>query len=284
MDRSSGTLRSADGLGLYYRKWSQEAEPRGSIAILHGIGGHSSQHTYSYLIDHLAPLGYALYGLDLRGHGQSEGRRGSIDGWEDYRSDLRLLVQMINEASPDRPVFLLGQSLGGLIVLEYALRYPQDVQGVIASAPALTVPNLSPVLVTLLKLLSPILPHLVLNPSFDLSGVSRDPEEAQKLVEDPLTDPKLSPRLATETLSALEWTQAHGAELQVPLLLIHGAADPITPAQGSIAFFEKLTLEDKVLKLYEGGYHQAFIDSNREQVLADVAEWLDTHTEGEQRR
>lgn len=277
MGHSTGTLQSADGLELYYQRWYPEPEPLASIAIQHGIGGHSGQSTYTHLINHLVPLGYALYGLDLRGHGRSEGRRGSINSWEDYRSDLRLLLKTIKGTGSDQPVFLLGQSLGGLIVLEYALRYHPDVQGVIASAPALSVPNMSPVLATLLKPLSAVLPHLVMNPSFDLSGVSRDPEEAQKLLDDPLTDPRLSPRLALETLSALEWTQAHAADLQVPLLLIHGAADPITPPQGSLAFFKNVKIEDKVLKLYEGGYHQAFIDSNREQVLADVAEWLDQH-------
>ncbi|MCL7454981.1 MAG: lysophospholipase [Anaerolineae bacterium] len=277
MGHSTGTLQSADGLELYYQRWYPDTEPRARIAILHGIGGHSGQSTFTHLIDHLVPLGYTLYGLDLRGHGRSEGRRGSVNSWEQYRSDLRLLLQMIKGTGSDQPVFLLGQSLGGLIVLEYALRYQRDVQGVIAAAPALSVPNTSPVLATLAKLLSPVLPHLVISPNFDLSGFSRDPEEVQKLLDDPLTDPRGSPRLAVETLSALEWTQAHAADLQVPLLLIHGDADPIMPAEGSLAFFKSVKIEDKALKLYEGGYHQAFIDSNREQVLADVAEWLDQH-------
>jgi alpha-beta hydrolase superfamily lysophospholipase len=277
MGHSTGTLQSADGLELYYQRWYPDTEPRARIAILHGIGGHSGQSTYNHLIHHLMPMGYALYGLDLRGHGRSEGRRASINRWEEYRSDLRLLLQRIKGTGSDQPVFLLGQSLGGLIVLEYALRYQRDVQGVIAAAPALSVPNTSPVLATLAKLLSPVLPHLVISPNFDLSGFSRDPEEVQKLLDDPLTDPRGSPRLAVETLSALEWTQAHAADLQMPLLLIHGDADPITPAEGSLAFFKNVKIEDKALKLYEGGYHQAFIDSNREQVLADVAEWLDQH-------
>jgi alpha-beta hydrolase superfamily lysophospholipase len=77
--------------------------------------------------------------------------------------------------------------------------------------------------------------------------------------------------------AALECTQTHATDLQVPLLLIRGDADPIAPAGRSLAFFENVQFEDKVLKLYAGGYHQAFIDSNREQVLADVAEWLDQH-------
>jgi alpha-beta hydrolase superfamily lysophospholipase len=233
--------------------------------------------TYTHLINHLVPLGYSLYGLDLRGHGRSQGRRGSINKWEDYRSDLRMVLQLINRTESNQSIFLLGQSLGGLIVLEYALHYHQGVQGVIVSAPSLSAPNMSPILITLLKVLSPIWPHLSLSLNFDLSGVSRDPEEVKKILDDPLTDPKMSPRLAVETLSALHWTQAHASDFQAPLLLIHGSADPIVPPEGSQTFFRHVNFEDKTLKLYEGGFHQAFIDINRQQVLVDIAQWLDQH-------
>lgn len=277
MEHGTGTLIAEDGAKLFYQTWSPAAAPRPSIAILHGIGGHSGQSTYTHLINYLVPLGYTLYGLDLRGHGHSQGRRGSINKWGEFRSDLQLLIQLIQGSESNQPIFLLGQSLGGLIVLEYALRHPENTQGVIVSAPALSPPNLSPILITLLKLLSPIWPHLVLNPKFDVSGVSRDPEEVKKLLDDPLTAPRLSPRLAVETLSALRWTQAHAVDFQVPLLLIHGAADPITPTEGSQSFFKHVNFADKTLKLYEGGYHQAFIDINRQQVLADIARWLEQH-------
>lgn len=277
MNHSTGNLHGVDGLELYYQRWYPDSAPRASIAILHGLGGHSGMSTYTHLINHLVPLGYSLYGLDLRGHGRSQGRRGSINKWEDYRSDLRMLLQLINRTESNQSIFLLGQSLGGLIVLEYALHYHQEVQGVIVSAPSLSVPNMSPILITLLKVLSPIWPHLSLSPNFDLSGVSRDPEEVKKVLDDPLTDPKVSPRLAVETLSALHWTQAHASDFQAPLLLIHGAADPLLPPEGSQTFFRHVNFEDKTLKLYEGGFHQAFIDINRQQVLVDIAQWLDQH-------
>jgi alpha-beta hydrolase superfamily lysophospholipase len=258
--------------------WYPEAAARAGVAILHGLGGHSGQSTYAHLIEHLVPRGYAVYGLDLRGHGRSGGRRGSIEGWGDYRSDLQVFLEEIRKTEADSPIFLLGQSLGGLIVLEFALRYPREVQGVIASAPSLSTPNLSPLLIGLLKALSPIWPHLTLSPKLDAAVVSRDPEEVKKLAEDPLTDPKLSPRLVAETLATMQWVQDHAAEFQVPLLLIHGTADRLSSPEGSQTFFERVATEDKVLKLYEGGYHQAFIDTNREQVLADIAGWLGQHT------
>lgn len=278
MAHITGFIQNKDGLELYYQNWRPKSSARAIIVILHGIGGHSGQSTYTHLINHLVPLGYSVYGLDLRGHGQSQGRRGCIKNWEDFRSDLQILLTQIKRNEPNnQSIFLLGQSLGGLLVLEYALHNRKEIHGVIASAPALSPPNLSPMLITLLKILSPILPNLILNPKFDVTGVSRDPEEVQKLLDDPLTDPKISPRLAVEFLSAIQWTQAHASELNLPLLLIHGAADPITPTIGSETFFKNVNYEDKMLYLYEGGFHQAFIDINREQVFLDIDDWLAQH-------
>ena len=278
MKHSEGKIISTDGLELYYQRWHPGIEPRASVAILHGIGGHSSQSTYTHLINHLVPLGYALYGLDLRGHGRSGGRRGSINKWKEYRDDLQEFLIMIKEKESNQTVFTVGQSLGGLIVLEFALHYPQEVKGVIVSAPGLSEPNISPILRILLQTLSSIWPHLTLNPKLDLSGVSRDPKEVEKMLSDPLTDPKYSPRFAMETLSALQWTHANAADFRVPIIIIHGSADPITSPKGSQTFFEHITIEDKTLKLYEGGYHQSFIDVNRDEVIRDVVKWLDQHT------
>ena len=281
MKHSEGTIISSDGVELYYQRWLPDIKPRAGVAILHGIGGHSGQSTYTHLINHLVPLGYALYGLDLRGHGRSGGRRGSINKWEEYRDDLQAFLCMIKEQESNQTVFAVGQSLGGLIVLEFALHYPQEVKGVIVSAPGLSEPDISPIRFILLQTLSSIWPHLTLNPKLDLSGVSRDPKEVEKMHADPLTDPKYSPRFAMETLSALQWTHANAADFKVPIMIIHGSADPLTSPKGSQTFFEHITIEDKTLKLYEGGYHQSFIDVNRDEVLRDVVNWLDRHVKSQ---
>lgn len=279
MKHSTGNLHSTDGLELYYQRWCSDSAPRASIAILHGIGGHSGQSTYTHLINHLVPLGYLIYGLDLRGHGRSQGRRHSIDKWGNYRSDLQMLLQLIDKTESNQSIFLLGQSLGGLIALEYALHYHHEVRGVIASAPSFSVANLSPIRIILAKVLSPIWPHLTVSTNFDVASLSRDPEEVEKLLDDPLTDLKSSPRLVVEILSASHWTQAHAAEFRTPLLLIHGTADSIASPDGSRTFFSDVNFEDKTLKLYEGGFHQSFIDINRQQVFADIAQWLDQHAQ-----
>jgi len=277
MEHSEGTFPGDGDLQLYYQRWRPAGTPRAIIGFIHGIGGHSGQSTYTYLIHHLVGKGVALYGMDLRGHGRSPGPRGHIDHWGQYRADVGAFVTHIQDSEPGKPVFLLGQSLGGLIVLEYAVRCPEGLRGVIASAPVLTAPKTSPVQRALLKVLSGLWPQLRGRANLELSGLSRDPDEVAKFVADPLTDTRLTPRLFTEVLATLGWVQAHAPDLRIPMLLIHGSADPIIPPDGSRAFFDRVGIADKTFKLYEGGYHQAFIDVNRQQVLADVAQWIDQH-------
>jgi acylglycerol lipase len=78
-------------------------------------------------------------------------------------------------------------------------------------------------------------------------------------------------------MAAMRWTRTHAADLRLPLLLLHGSADPITPPSGSRAFYDKVATNDKTLRLYEGGFHNPFGDTNRQEVLADVVRWLDRH-------
>jgi len=277
MEHGESTLARECGLGLYVQWWLPPTVPRAIIGIVHGLGGHSGQPTYAHLVRHLTQNGYALYGVDLRGHGRSAGLHGHVNAWEEYRADLQGLLHVIGKQSAGRPVFLLGQSGGGLVVLEYALRRPEGLRGLIVSAPFLTELKLPVVQRAVLLALAYLCPRLRLRPRLDLSGLSRDPEEVQKLVNDPLTDVRYSARLHRESLAAVRWTRAHAADLRLPLLLLHGAADPIMPPCGSQAFFEKVASQDKTFKLYPGGVHNPFGDSNRQEVLADVVSWLEQH-------
>ena len=101
MDHTTGKLQAADGLELYYQRWHPDSAPRASIAVLHGIGGHSGQSTYTHLINHLVPLGYSLYGLDLRGHGASAGRRGHIGEFRQYLDDLEMTLEHVRRADAE---------------------------------------------------------------------------------------------------------------------------------------------------------------------------------------
>ncbi|MBN1955450.1 MAG: lysophospholipase [Anaerolineae bacterium] len=275
MNHSEGTFSSAAGLTLYYQCWKPDQAPRAALCIVHGIGEHSGR--YASVVDYLLRRGYAIYSFDLRGHGRSPGRRGHVDAWEEYRGDVAAFLRTVGQQETGRPIFLMGHSMGGLIVLEYVLHHPEGLHGVIASAPGLSTEGLSPLMVALARLLSHVLPRLTLKTGLTVEGISRDAAVVQAYRDDPLVHDRATPRTGVAGQTAIAWTLAHAADLSVPLLIVHGTDDQIVPCAASQLFYDRVTMADKERRVYEGGYHELHNDLDREQVLADVADWLERH-------
>jgi len=278
MDHNEGTFTGFGGLELYYQRWRPEGRPKAVLPIVHGFGEHSGR--YGNVVDWFVPQGYAVYAFDLRGHGRSPGPRGYINEWAEFRGDVRSFLELVHEQEPERATFLLGHSMGGLIALEYALHHPEGLAGVIASGPVLAQVGVSPLLLALSKVLSGILPRLTLDTKLDATAISRDQAVVEAYVNDPLVHSLGTPRLSTELTRAVEWTQAHAAEMRIPCLIVHGSADRLAPPEGSRVFYENMTLTDKERQVYEGYYHEVFNDVGKERALAAVEAWIGRHLDG----
>jgi len=275
MKHDAGTFSGYGGLELYYQRWRPEGEAKAVLSIVHGFGEHSGR--YGNVVDWFAPQGYAIYAFDLRGHGRSPGPRGYVNEWAEFREDVKAFLTFVREQEPAHPLFLLGHSMGGLIVLEYVLHHPEELAGVIASGPLLAQAGISPFLITMSKVLSGILPRLTINTGLDATTISRDPAVVEAYVNDPLVHSLGTPRLSTELAQAVEWTQARAAEMRVPCLIVHGSDDQLVSPEGSRIFYENVALSDKERQVYEGYYHEVFNDLGKEQVLAAVETWVEHH-------
>ncbi len=269
------TFRTPDHLNLYMAHWRATAPPRGVIALVHGFGEHCGR--YGNLIAPLLSQGFEVYGFDLRGHGRSPGPRGHIDSWAQFREDVRAYLEAIRQEGSDLPLFLYGHSMGGLIVLDYALHFPEGLAGVIASGPVLAQPGVSPVLLFISRVISRIRPSFTVDTHLDANALSRDPDVVRAYLQDPLVHSKASARLGTELNATVEWVQNHTSEWRLPLLILHGEADRLSPPEGSRRFIERVSWPDKMLHLYPGGYHEPHNDLQKEQVFADLIHWLDAH-------
>jgi alpha-beta hydrolase superfamily lysophospholipase len=179
---------------------------------------------------------------------------------------------------PALPVFLAGISMGGLIVTNYASYRPEGLGGVIAVAPALGDTGGSRFLLALLPVLSRVVPSLPINPKLDLSRLTRDTELQRTYVSDPLYQTRVTPRIAAELLAAIADTRARAPGFHVPLLVLHGTADAFTPPAGSREFYERAGAGDKTYRLYEGAYHNLFVETNREEIYDDIAAWIEART------
>lgn len=269
-----GLFVGAGGFNLYYQSWHPQSTTKAIVIIVHGLGVHSD--IFENIIEFLIAYNYGVYGFDLRGHGRSPGQRGYINSWSEFREDLNALLQLVSQKESKLPLFMLGQSLGGTIALDYTLRFRDQIQGLILLSPALKV-GISPLKIAIGRILSKLLPRFALDTGIRKITSSRDPEFVKTLDQDPLRHTKGTARLATEFFQTVTWIEAHTEMLQVPLLILHGGADQISLPESSRLLFEQITFADKERREYPESYHELHNDLNYQEVLVDLGYWLEKH-------
>ena len=275
VQHQEGKFAASDGAQLFYQSWLPAEEPKAVLVNLHGLGDHSG--LYPHVAEFFPQRRIGVYAFDLRGNGQSPGQRAYIRSWEEYRSDLHYFLRLVRRWQPDRPLFLLGNSLGGLIVLDYALHHPTGLAGVIAAAPPLGKLGVPPVLMALGRVLSRVIPRFSLHVGMDLSGLARDPGVVEAVLADPFFHRRGTARLSTEVTAAIERVQSRAGDWSVPLLIVHGSDDRMVPPDGSRAFFSRLSYPDRQFLEYPGAYHGLFADYEWQRALSDVGQWLESH-------
>lgn len=267
------SIRTADGLELAGLALRPAAEPVGAVAMIHGLGEHTGR--YRALHQTLLGAGFAIGMADLRGFGRSPGPRGHINHWDDYRADAAAIVGLAASLAPGRPLFLFGHSMGGLIVLDYALHHPEGLWGVIASGPALQPAGpRRRVLEWLARAFSRVAPGAPTRVGLDVSGISSLPEEVARYQADPLVHDRVTMRWGAEILRLMPQTLAQASRFSRPLLLLHGGDDPINSSQGSQAFHEACGHPDRRLRLYPGSRHEVHHDIGRIDFERDLLRWM----------
>lgn len=252
-------------------------EPSGVLLISHGIGEHSGR--YGSVVETLLPDGWAVYGLDHRGHGRSGGTRVHVRRYDDLLQDFETFRREIVARHPGLPVFLLGHSLGGQIALAYALRHQDRLAGLALSAPALASDAVPAALVPVLSLVSRALPT-VRPLGIDTSAISSDPA----VVDDYAADPLVHHGKPTLALGAAIYAQMdrllpRAAELRLPLLIQHGTADRLTDPEGTRRLDEASGSPDTTVRWYDGLWHEIYHEPGRDAPLTDLRQWLATRRE-----
>jgi acylglycerol lipase len=268
---ANGYLAGAGGRRIYWQSWRPESEPQALIVIVHGAGEHSGR--YGSVAETLVQDGYAVYALDHRGHGRSDGPRALIDRLDRAVADLDRLVSEALAEHPALPVFVLGHSMGGTIAVRYALRHQARLAGMILSGPMLAVEAGAPLRFAgrALSVVAPTLPLIGVDPAL----VSRDPQVVAAYESDPLVHHgKLPVRTLAELVSAIDRFPDSVAAITVPTLILYGTADGLCPPAGSGMLGRRIGSQDKTVKAYDGLYHEILNEPERDEVLADIRGWL----------
>jgi len=244
---------------------------RANIIFVHGLGEHINR--YNFWAGSFNREGIGFTGLDLPGHGSSDGRRGYIRSYSFTDEMLDILLQHIWSTFPGVPVFLYGHSLGGGIVLDYLLRKKPAVKGAIVTSPWLKL-SFQPdkFKLALISVIKNILPGLVQPSGLVTANLSRNRDVVEKYNSDPLVHGKISVSLAHSAMKAAERSLRHSEELEVPLLLMHGSRDMICSPEGSSGFAAGTKLAE--LKIWDGGFHELHNEPFKDQVLKYIISWM----------
>jgi alpha-beta hydrolase superfamily lysophospholipase len=241
--------------------------------VAHGAAEHGGR--YAPLAERLVADGFAVYAIDHRGHGLSEGPRSVIDRFDRARADLGHLIDRAGLEDGGRRPYLLGHSMGGCLALAYALEDQHRLSGLILSGAVVTIETPRPVL-ALSRVLSAVVPRLGVY-GVEAKAVSRDPEQVRRYDEDPLNyRGKLPVRTIAEMARAVAGFPRRAPALELPLLILQGGADRIVPPAGARALAEWAGSEDKTLIVYDGLYHEIFNERepDRTRVIDDLLGWL----------
>jgi len=277
MIHTEGHFEGLKGLKLYYQGWQPDQNPKAVLLILHGLAEHSGR--YKNVVDYFIPLGYAVYGYDQRGHGKSPGARCYVDRFQDLVVDLNTFVTMVNKFHPGLKVFLMGHSIGATVAVTYSVQYPDAVAGLILSGAVLKPgESITPLMKIMALVLSVLFPRMGVSP-LDSSTISRDKAVAIAYDNDPLVyRGKIPARMGAEALNIMEqYLPPRLGEIKLPLLILHGGEDRLSNKEGSIFLYKGAASTDKILKIYEGLYHEIYNEPERAQVFADVETWLARH-------
>ena len=276
MQQKEGNFKGVGSHNLYWRCWLPDGQVKAIILVAHGLGEHIAR--YNNLVNHLVPRGYAVYGLDHQGHGKSEGTRVFVDRFQAYLYDLKTLFDMVRKDNPGKKIILYGHSMGGLIAAAYALQHQAEIDGLVASAPALKPgESITPATIALARILSAVAPKLGVQ-ALDSTFLSHDKAVVEAYDKDPLVyRGKITARLGSELFSAMSKVEAQMPSITLPLLILQGSDDKLANQDGAKTLYEKAGSKDKTLKIYDGFYHEVHNEPGNAKVFADLDAWLDSH-------
>jgi alpha-beta hydrolase superfamily lysophospholipase len=264
-------FEGARGVSIFFRSWLPGAKARGVMVLVHGFNAHSGYMEWP--AQQFVADGFAVYALDLRGRGKSEGERFYVEEFSDYLEDVDKLVGIARSRNPDLPLYMLGHSAGGVIATSYVFEHQKDIAGLICESFAFDV-GLPDAVSLILKGISHLTPHLHVF-SLKNADFSRDPQAVARMNNDPFIANESQPaETAAEMLKAADRLRENMPKFAVPVLIIHGTADKATRPAGSQYFYDTAASTDKTLKLYEGHFHDLLNDIDRELVMADIREWI----------
>jgi lysophospholipase len=277
-------LTAHDGEQLRVACFKDEnSSPKAVIQLVHGFAEHIE--SYEELTNFFVNNNYAVFIHDQRGFGlmpnknakQRHKELGVVKDYKDFLSDIGTVGQCINNNYPNLPIILYGHSMGGNIAINYFLTYPKNIyHKCILEAPWLQLAQPFPaVFNTLAHLLAKLSPYLRVSSKLRLNDVSRCSDKIARINEDKLFHDYMSFRLYSGVTQHGQIALNQAYQLTLPTLLLCAGNDKVVSSKAIRQFAANCGQHVK-LNEYANGYHSLHTDIIKEQVLADILNFINS--------
>jgi len=271
-------LSSKDGISIFVHAWVPVI-PERVLVCVQGLGGHGGY--YRELACQLALKGTVVVAPDLRGHGHSEGVRGDIDRFDRYLMDVDVAVTWASTLWPDTAIFVLGESMGASIAIQYAARGLNQTNtlplaGLVFVSPVFSSairPSFGEVVHFMRSLLiAPTQPTIAVTGREELG--CRDPAFNTFLRADPLFVRHVSARFLTMLTIWLWQSKRKAREINLPLLVLLGGRDKIARRSGTSAFLRNVHAREQHIVTFPQAFHCLLRDPDTPDVVEILNVWL----------
>ena len=301
----TNTYSAKDNKSIFYYHWQAKSNTslRGVVQIAHGLGEHAKRYESIALV--LNEQGFDVYANDHRGHGRTETNSKDLgyfeDGnfWEKAVNDMYQLTSLIKEEHPNKPILLIGHSMGSILSRDYITQYGNKLSGVLISGTASYRPFLSQLGLFIVRILtffygrkseSKLLKSLFFddfNRNFKpnrtkFDWISRDEREVDVFVADKLRIEDFSIGLLGDVIKGMkkvnQKTIYEQTPKDLPIFIFSGDRDPVGDMGKGIEAifkaFQNAGHKKVTYKLYKDGRHEMLNEINRKEVFTDIRNWI----------
>jgi alpha-beta hydrolase superfamily lysophospholipase len=257
---------------IYYVDW-HVPDARAVMLMIHGMGASSGR--YTYLAEALNKESISCYAIELPGFGELSGEaKGHIDSMKKYHLGINSLKELAVSENPGKPAFIIGESMGGVIITTHVMDYDPGFAGVIPVSPAYKdVMKISP-----LQRVGIFLRYLVNKKSpfkmpFKSEELTRDAEVLEKLRSDPREHRLATSGLLFGILVEMINIMMNIGKIKTPVLMLLSGKDYLADTNYSISLFKRIKADKKYI-LYPDSLHALTIEINREEIFSDIVNWI----------
>jgi alpha-beta hydrolase superfamily lysophospholipase len=274
---------NSEGLRLFYRTFEPKSQEIRRIIIgCHGMGGDGEYFTL--LADQIVEqTNSAFYIMDYRGHGRSEGAKGDIKKFELYLEDLKEFITFIQQKNPNIPLLILGESMGGIVSINFVARNPEIFSGIIEFAPAVRLHLTAFSIVDAFKAVGYFFVYLFAPGKPVIGSKGREDVGVRNEIHQQYDRTNLyhleavSPRYILQLNKFSKISYKSGFKIKAPIIIFQGEGDKLVSVEGVKIFFGTVASEDKELVLYPEAYHVLFTDPYAGDLWDKLRSWIKAH-------